>query len=137
MTQTPQHLSMTYEQLKQSHDEWRMLAMHNYVVAKAAEEREQKLIDIMHIIAFESDDEKTQKYASQMLSTLYPDTPAPKEGTDWLNEESCARCGRNKPVEGYEWCSECRPDLKAKEESHETSEIERCDRDIGRFKGQL
>ncbi|OMD34796.1 hypothetical protein [Paenibacillus odorifer] len=49
------------------------------------------------------------------LSTLYPDTPAPKEGIDWLNEESCARCGRNKPVEGYEWCSECRPDLEAKE----------------------
>jgi hypothetical protein len=50
-----------------------MLAMHNYGVAKAAEGREQKLIDIMHIIAFESDDEKTQKYAAQMLSTLYPD----------------------------------------------------------------
>jgi hypothetical protein len=49
-----------YEQLKQSHDEWRMLAMHNYGVAKAAEGRERKLIDIMHIIAFESDDEKTQ-----------------------------------------------------------------------------
>jgi hypothetical protein len=48
--------------------------------ADAAEAREQKLIDIMHIIAFESDDEKTRKYASQMLSTLYPDTPAPKEG---------------------------------------------------------
>ncbi|OMD85674.1 hypothetical protein BSK49_19350 [Paenibacillus odorifer] len=49
------------------------------------------------------------------LVSLYPDTPAPKEGIDWLNEESCARCGRNKPVEGYEWCSECRPDLEAKE----------------------
>ncbi|HEY2492701.1 MAG TPA: hypothetical protein VGI33_07315 [Paenibacillus sp.] len=51
------------------------------------------------------------------FSTLYTDTPAPKENedTDWINEETCARCGRNKPVEGYEWCSECRPDLKAKE----------------------
>ncbi|CAH1058788.1 hypothetical protein [Paenibacillus pseudetheri] len=84
--------------------------------ADAAEAREQKLIDIMHIIAFESDDEKTLKYASQMLSTIYPDTPSPKEQTDWINEESCARCGRNKPIEGYEWCSECRPDLKAKED---------------------
>ncbi|MDH6373560.1 hypothetical protein M2444_005392 [Paenibacillus sp. PastF-3] len=50
---------------------------------------------------------------------LFDITPAPKEGTDWLNEESCARCGRNTPVEGYEWCSECRPDLEAKEEIHE------------------
>ena len=95
---------------------WMTEVIAERVRTEAAEEREQKLIDIMHIIAFESDDEKTRKYASQMLSTIYTDTPSPKEQTDWLNEESCARCGRNKPVEGYEWCSECRPDLKVKEE---------------------
>ena len=51
MTQTP----MTYEQLKQSHDEWRMLAMHNYGVAKAAEEREQRLKEAMNQIIIEFD----------------------------------------------------------------------------------
>ncbi|WP_419884879.1 hypothetical protein [Paenibacillus sp. B-A-8] len=32
----------------------------------------------------------------------------------WLYEESCARCGLNTPVVGYEWCAECRPGLKTK-----------------------
>ncbi|AWV35177.1 hypothetical protein [Paenibacillus odorifer] len=59
----------------------------------------------------EPDDNAAYISVSNLLRTLYPDTPAPKEGTEWINEESCARCGRNKPVKGYEWCSECRPDL--------------------------
>jgi len=29
----------------------------------------------------------------------------------WFDEESCARCGRNAPVVGYDWCVECRPEL--------------------------
>jgi len=54
-------------------------------------------------------------YHTHWTPIVIPTAPSPKEGTDWLNEESCARCGRNKPIEGYEWCSECRPDLEAKE----------------------
>ncbi|MEK5439378.1 MULTISPECIES: hypothetical protein [Paenibacillus] len=73
MTQTP----MAYEQLKQSHDEWRMLAMHNYGVAKAAEAREQRLILAAQKVV---DHTEPITYLSAMLSTLYPDTPAPKEG---------------------------------------------------------
>ncbi|MEK5419401.1 hypothetical protein [Paenibacillus sp. FSL L8-0708] len=83
--------------------------------AKERGEREFRMQKVLYNIAMESNDEQTRRQAKHILSVLYPDTPAPKEGIDWLNEESCARCGRNKPVEGYEWCSECRPDLEAKE----------------------
>ncbi|OMD76890.1 hypothetical protein NSS98_25105 [Paenibacillus sp. FSL E2-0274] len=85
MTQTPQHPPMTYEHLKQSHDEWRMLAMHNYGVAKAAEEREQRLKELLSdtmgclVMNTSKDDEDVARIAAD-YRTLYPDTPAPKEG---------------------------------------------------------
>lgn len=93
MTQTPQHPPMTYEQLKQSHDEWRMLAMHNYGVAKAAEGREQRLIEaikkaqerfkhgnvIMALI-------EGSMILTDALDTLYPDTPAPTIKEDENND---------------------------------------------------
>ncbi|MEK3770071.1 hypothetical protein MKY14_16080 [Paenibacillus sp. FSL R5-0887] len=66
--------------------------------ADAAEAREQKLIDIMHIIAFESDDEKTREYASQMLSTLYLDTPAP---TPTKTRHACFNCDGEKTFVCY------------------------------------
>jgi len=93
MTQTP----MTYEQLKQSHDEWRMLAMHNYGVAKAAEYREQclkeaweQLREIVSTNATGGKCEDINDYDIMInmmddllyLSSLYPDTPAPKEVRD-------------------------------------------------------
>jgi hypothetical protein len=84
--------------------------------AKERGEREQRLKEeIKEAMPFMREGMRT--HFRVIIATLYPDTPAPKEGedTDWINEETCARCGRNKPVGGYEWCSECRPDLKAKE----------------------
>lgn len=93
--------------------------------ADAAEAREQQLKEAVQLAVNDlelwSDKTLAAKVVlgqlQRVFDTLYPDTPAPKEGkdTDWINEETCARCGRNKPVEGYEWCSGCRPDLKAKE----------------------
>ncbi|MEK4139628.1 hypothetical protein NST48_01535 [Paenibacillus sp. FSL M7-0547] len=88
MTQTPQHPPMTYEQLKQSHDEWRMLAMHNYGVAKAAEAREQQLKEAVQLavndLGLWGDKTLAAKVVlgqlQRVVSTLYPDTPAPKEG---------------------------------------------------------
>ncbi|MEK4993218.1 hypothetical protein [Paenibacillus sp. FSL H7-0918] len=85
MTQTPQHPPMTYEQLKQSHDEWRMLAMHNYGVAKAAEEREQQLkeavVELLTSLEDNTPNELSEEIRiKELLRTLYPDTPAPKEG---------------------------------------------------------
>ncbi|WP_405173782.1 hypothetical protein [Paenibacillus sp. FSL H8-0260] len=81
MTQTPQHPPMTYEQLKQSHDEWRMLAMHNYGVAKAAEEREQQLKAFVEKLREENSAHDfyyggIHEECNDILSTLYPDTPA-------------------------------------------------------------
>ncbi|OMD27639.1 hypothetical protein [Paenibacillus odorifer] len=86
MTQTPQHPPMTYEQLKQSHDEWRMLAMHNYGVAKAAEEREQQLKAFVEKLREENSAHDfyyggIHEECNDILSTLYPDTPA-KEGAE-------------------------------------------------------
>ncbi|MBW4083602.1 hypothetical protein [Paenibacillus sp. S150] len=83
MTQTPQHPPMTYEQLQQSHDEWRMLAMHNYGVAKSAEAREQRLKDaVTEALSWtwdcaEGNMLEVREALSKVLSTLYPDTPAP------------------------------------------------------------
>lgn len=82
---TQRNTPMTYEQLKQSHDEWRMLAMHNYGVAKAAEGREQRIKETIEMAMNEyhlwqsGDTAAPMMYGilQEAMSTLYPDTPAP------------------------------------------------------------
>ncbi|MEK5417238.1 MULTISPECIES: hypothetical protein [unclassified Paenibacillus] len=96
--------------LPEGHEEWSFQEANSYFFSKFYNDRPSAYESYETWLAW-----KAIMGVSEIMSTLYPDTPAPKEGIDWLNEESCARCGRNKPVEGYEWCSECRPDLEAKE----------------------
>ncbi|WP_313639582.1 hypothetical protein [Paenibacillus sp.] len=111
-------LPMTYEQLKQSHDEWKQQAQHNFsfykhekVRADAAEGREQRLKEALELLLFmfrfdseegraymtfgdfeevlDPDDHAAYIAASNLLSTIYPDTPAPKEDGSLVQ---CPKC---------------------------------------------
>jgi hypothetical protein len=63
-----QKTPMTYEQLRQSPDEWRMLAMNNYGVAIAAEGGEQRLKE-----AIEKRFEKFQHSSVAMMIMILTD----------------------------------------------------------------
>lgn len=101
MSDNQEYPQMTYEQLKQSHSKWRMLAMHNYTACAAekvrADQAEQHSVGLCkQILETEGREQKLKEaietsmelgmleYASyayehfeETLSTLYP-----KEATE-------------------------------------------------------
>ncbi|OMD12181.1 hypothetical protein BSO21_28345, partial [Paenibacillus odorifer] len=78
--------------LPEGHEEWSFQEANSYFFSKFYNDRPSAYESYETWLAW-----KAIMGVSEIMSTLYPDTPAPKEGIDWLNEESCARCGRNKP----------------------------------------
>ncbi|OMD88237.1 hypothetical protein BSK49_16455 [Paenibacillus odorifer] len=67
--------------LPEGHEEWSFQEANSYFFSKFYNDRPSAYESYETWLAW-----KAIMGVSEIMSTLYPDTPAPKEGIDWLNE---------------------------------------------------